>query len=209
VAGRPLISHQMARMLNAGVEHLVVAMNSSEKKIDFSSVIEFSNKKVNKIFVDTPSSLHTFWEISKVLGPTSGHILASMVDTIVYPKDFQDYLTQCGLLPLDESMILVTRFIDDEKPLTVAIDSTQKVSAFGVPLEKNSLVTSGIYCFSAKVLPILSDCVTNGIHKMRNFLATLTQMGHPVRVFITEKTIDIDRPEDLVVAEKFLKGTNL
>lgn len=102
---------------------------------------------------------------------------------------------------------MVTPHIEDESPLTVQVSANGIVEAFHVPLTSDSLVTSGVYYFSADVLFFLNKAINSGKTKMRNFLSDLVEAGHIIKIFKVQKSLDIDRPEDIISAEKFPKGS--
>lgn len=205
ICGTPLVERVMERLLSLGVEQIVVAFNSSEKKMNWDLLPSFNRPEVKIIFVDTPSSMHTLYEVLKELKPTKeDHILASMVDTIVKEQDFLYYFKNIEQLKSNESCLLVTPFIDDEKPLTVKLDEQNNIKSFNCPIEKGTVVTSGMYGLSGIIFAHLETELAAGTHKMRNFLSSLIPTGHTLKGFVVEKTLDIDRPEDVKVAENFL-----
>lgn len=205
ICGKPLVERVMERLLGLGVEEIVVAFNSSEKKMNWELLPSFKRPEVRTIFVDTPSSMHTLYEVLNELKPQKDeHILASMVDTIVREQDFLHYFKTLETLQNNESCLLVTPFIDDEKPLTVKMKNDGVIEGFNCPIEKGTVVTSGMYGLSGAIFLHLEKELASGTHKMRNFLASLIPAGHTLKGFSVEKTLDIDRPEDVKVAEDFL-----
>lgn len=205
ICGTPLVERVMERLLSLGVEQIVVAFNSHEKKMNWELLPSFKRPEVKIIFVDTPSSMHTLYEVLKELKPNKDdHILASMVDTIIKEKDFLNYFRSLESLQNHESCLLVTPFIDDEKPLTVKLNKQNIIEGFNCPIENGTVVTSGMYGLSGAIFPQLEKELAGGTHKMRNFLASLIPAGHTLKGFVVEKTLDIDRPEDVKVAEDFL-----
>ncbi len=205
ICGTPLVERVMERLLSLGVEQIVVAFNSHEKKMNWELLPSFKRPEVKIIFVDTPSSMHTLYEVLKELKPNKDdHILASMVDTIIKEKDFLNYFKSLESLQSNESCLLVTPFIDDEKPLTVKLNKQNIIEGFNCPIEAGTVVTSGMYGLSGAIFSHLEKELAGGTHKMRNFLASLIPVGHTLKGFVVEKTLDIDRPEDVKVAEDFL-----
>ena len=75
----------------------------------------------------TPSSMHSFFEISKYL--LDGPFVLTTVDTIFREDEFAAYIDafrQCRR----EMLMGVTDYIDDERPLYVDTDSRMNVTAF-------------------------------------------------------------------------------
>ena len=203
--GKPMIERLIAQMKACGANQFTIAFNTAEKKMPFTTLAALGSQGINHFFVDTPSSMHTLYEVLKRANLSEGHILVSMVDTIIKEKDFINYCQHCQNIKEGESSILITSFIDDEKPLTVQVDGKGQVVGFDTAVESGSSVTSGMYYFSSDILPHLEKCINSGVFKMRNFLAVLLKSGHKINSFLVPKTVDIDRPEDVQAAENFLR----
>jgi len=151
--------------------------------------------------------MHSLFEVTKKLKLNQGeHFFVSMVDSIVAPEDSRRFLNFCATLPPDESALLVTRYIDDEKPLTLKTDDAGFIRTFQCPIDSDVLITSGVYYFSSNIITVLEDLIKEGHSKMRNFLSALIERNYKIKAFEVQKTLDIDRPEDIVSASEFLKG---
>jgi len=163
---------------------------------------------IHYLFKNTESSLHTLGELIHSMEPNDKtlpeHLFITMADTILHQKDLTAFVAFCRNLEPEENAILTTPYIRDEKPLVVKLDSQNIVSSFGEAAKENSLVTSGIYCFSPLALSLVNPSINQGMHKMRNFLAHLVEKNQKIRGFVVEKTIDIDHPEDIDDALRFL-----
>lgn len=205
----PLLEITMSNLQIHTFSSTHIIFNSKEKSMDFNKLPSLAKKNVHYFFKDTISSLHSLQQaIRKIKLESNEHIFVSMVDSIVSPNDAKNFIQFCHSLNSDESAILVTRHIDDEKPLTLKVGDNGHVSCFQCATDDETLVTSGVYCFSSSIIPHLENMINNGQEKMRNFLSILLEVGHPIRVFEVEKTLDIDRPEDLKSALSFIKGIN-
>ena len=100
----------------------------------------------------------------------------------------------------------VTDYIDDEKPLYVATDSSMKITAFrDTAAPDTRYISGGIYGLSDKALDILDECMSQGIARMRNFQRALVEGGLELQAYPLGKIIDIDHAEDIAKAEKFIQ----
>lgn len=202
VHGEAMIARLLRQMKALGIGPIWVALRSQNKAAE-KALAMVKVPHVHCFFVETPSSMHTLWEVSQRVVLTSNeHLFVSMVDTIIREEDLKNYVKFCTSLKPNESAILVTPFIDDEKPLFVSIDDSGAVVDIGS--QRGSLVTSGMYCLSHQVFSHLEYCINVGLHRMRNFLSYLNKNGHTLKAFTVPKTVDIDRPKDITVAENFL-----
>ncbi len=206
VGGKILFERTINYLAEFNIDRIVVIFNEDERKMDFSLLPSLFQPNVNHFFKSTPSSLHSLYEVMRRSDLKAGeHIFVMMVDAIIHQQDFDNYLISCRKLPPSQSSVLITSYVEDEKPLTVALDAKGRVAAFQVPAGPEVPITSGIYCFSADTLPVLTGCVERGEQKMRNFLKHLVEQGHIIHTFLVDKTLDVDRPEDIASAEKFLE----
>lgn len=205
VGGVPLLERTLQMVTRGRPEKITIIFNELEKEMDFNQLPSLKEAHIHHFFKTTPSSLHSLYEVMKRSEVKENeHILFSMVDSIMKPEDFDLFFQKCQNLAEGESAVLTTTHIDDEKPLTLQIDSEDRVLAFQTALEHSTLITSGMYCFSGSTFALMEKCIDDGVMKMRNFLTQLVEQGHTVRSINVGKTLDIDRPEDIKSAEEFL-----
>lgn len=152
-------------------------------------------------FVNTDSSLHTLNELILRMNQQEA-VLFTMADTIIQQKDLNAFGEFCSKLD-KECAILVTPFVDDEKPLWIQCDSRGYVTKIGG--ETGQFVTSGMYFLSPEAMQLAPKCVGIGMEKMRNFLAYLLENQVSIKIFVVSKTIDVDHPSDLEKAKDFLQ----
>jgi NDP-sugar pyrophosphorylase family protein len=120
--------------------------------------------------------------------------------------------------PLDATVLAVTPLIADEKPLRVAVGAGGRVTDIGG--EAGDLVTAGIYLVPKRVRelspppgleqsmgsprpagPRPRDGLPREHPRLRDFLRWLVRSGEPVYGEIIEQVIDVDRAEDVALAE--------
>ena len=75
----------------------------------------------------TPSSMHSFYELSRLLAENDKPFVLTTVDTIFREAEFKDYI--CAFKQMlaegEDGLMGVTAFIDDEKPLYVGCEGTE------------------------------------------------------------------------------------
>jgi NDP-sugar pyrophosphorylase family protein len=187
-------------------ENIAIIFNESEKNMDLALMPSLKNLQIDYFFKSTISSMHSLYEIAKRLKlKADEHFFVSMVDSIVKPTDAENFHLFCRSLKADESAIMVTTYIDDEKPLTLKTNIEGYVTEFQCKETDGVLITSGVYYFSEHVIPLLEKLMSSDQTKMRTFLTELVLEKHKIKVFQVSKTLDIDRPNDIKNAENFLK----
>lgn len=206
INGTPLLELTLKNLHFQNFKHISIIFNDSAREMDLSLLPGLLSPSINYFFKTTPSSMHSLYEVGQKLELKNGeHLFVSMVDSIVRPADALKFQNFCHTLNNDESALLVTPFIEDEKPLTLKINDQGYITEFQCPIEEGVLITSGVYCFSENIFPLLFEMIANGQTKMRNFLTELVKRDYKIKIFESIKTLDIDRPDDIISAEIFLK----
>jgi NDP-sugar pyrophosphorylase family protein len=195
VAGAPLIAHVLDNFEAAGIVSAAVIFNERERDCE-AFVRERYPKLVKTVLVQsTRSSLESFREILAVAPP--GRLLVSTVDAFCPRKDFVKFVRRASELPAGATVLAVTRYVHDEKPLWVNIARHGRVSAIGG--SRGDAVTAGIYVFPEKVRKL---AVPGNLGRLREFLAWLASEDHPIEAIEIEKVVDVDRAEDVAAAEE-------
>ena len=94
-------------------------------------------------------------------------------------------------------MLAVTGYVHDEKPLWVTTTAAGRVTVVGGA--SGDAVTAGIYVFPEKVRRL---GIPHSLGRLREFLAWLAKSGEPIEAVDIAKVVDVDRAEDLAVAEE-------
>lgn len=166
---------------------------------------EGSELPLTIVVKSTPSSMHSFYEISRYL--KGAPFCLTTVDTIFREDEFRSYIsdfvaaTEGGSV---DGMMGVTSFIDDEKPLYVATDSSMNITAF---LDENAdcrYISGGIYGLTPRCINVLNGCMERGESRMRNFQRALVREKCSLLAWPFSKVLDIDHASDIVKAENFL-----
>ncbi len=149
----------------------------------------------------TPSSMHSFYEISPYLGDSP--FCLTTVDTIFHEEEFSRYINDFRTSDCD-GMMAVTDYIDDEKPLYVKTDDEMMITGFYDTNEDCRFISGGIYCLRPSTLRTLHRCMSEGQARMRNFQRGLVADGFRLQARLFSKILDVDHLEDVAKAEAFL-----
>ena len=206
INGTPLIELTLLNLDFKNYNDITIIFNDDQKKMDLTLLPSLEKLNIHYFFQSTISSMHSLYEVIKRVNLKKGeHLFVSMVDSIVTPYDAKNFQEFCKTLTNDESGILVTSFIEDENPLTLRLDNEGNVLEFQCPNDEQALITSGVYYFSENITPVLEKMIESGQMKMRNFLSELVNKKYKIKAFTVKKTLDVDRPDDIISAELFLK----
>ena len=205
LSGEPMILRLMNIFRRCNAESISVIINDFMPEVrEFLDTLSL-DVPLNVVVKSTPSSMHSFWELSKVMKP--GKFCLTTVDTIFREEDFARYIAAFEADTRHDGMWAVTPFIEDEKPLYVDVDRRMNIKAFcDNPFEGAKYVSGGIYAMSDKAFPVLNQCIENGISRMRNFQRALIEAGMKLKAFSIDKIIDVDHASDIAVAQDFING---
>lgn len=154
----------------------------------------------------TPSSMHSFYEISSLIGKES--FVLTTVDTIFREDEFSVYIHEFQKEIEDgtQAFMGVTDYIDDEKPLYVSTDEAMNITGFH---DKNTgncqYISGGIYGLTPETITTLNNCMERGESRMRNFQRALIADGRKTKAYAFTKVLDIDHATDIEKAEEYLK----
>lgn len=160
----------------------------------------------------TPSSLHTL-ALGLSLTP-AGSVFCSMVDTIMPAADWVRAYAESRRALTDgaDAVLVVTPFIDDERPLFVARDRDGRVTAIADERLEPALVTGGVYALGARARAAAPAALAAGHSRMRALLGAMVRQGYEVRAVEVAKIIDLDHRRDLDRAntwQEFCEGEGL
>lgn len=159
----------------------------------------------NLIVRSTPSSMHSFYELSHIL--PKGKFCLTTVDTIFREDEFARYIAAFESDHEHDGLFAVTDYIEDESPLYVDVDDALDIRGFiDTPYPEARYISGGIYCLRSNAIPVLENAVLANRSRMRNYQRELVQSGFRLKAFPFKKIIDVDHASDIVLAEAFLKA---
>ena len=201
--GVPMIKRLIDIFVRCNAESISIIVNEFMTEVrDYVSSIKL-DIPLNVVVKTTPSSMHSFWELSKVMQP--GKFCLTTVDTIFKEADFAAYIKAFENDEVNDGLWAVTPFIEDEKPLYVDVDDQMHIKAFcDKSFDGAKYVSGGVYAMSDKAFGVLNDCIGRGVSRMRNFQRALVEAGFSLKAYSIDKIIDVDHASDIAVAEKLI-----
>ena len=230
VAGQCLVDRLIRVFMANDAEEIVVVCNDLTPLVDeHLRMIErdgFEGRMIplRHIVRTTPSSMHSFYELSEFLKDSP--FVLTTVDTIFRDDEFADYIAAFKASLADGSadgMMGVTDYVDDEKPLYVRATATASPPALsrreGAGERMGTItgfldadpdgtcpyISGGIYGLTPKAIDTLNRCMAEGKSRMRNFQRGLIEDGLRLLAFPFSKVLDIDHAKDVEKAEEFLR----
>ncbi|MBI5200115.1 MAG: NTP transferase domain-containing protein [Elusimicrobia bacterium] len=199
VAGRPLVHWTVAGLQHAGVDSITILLNTKGGEVRRSLAAAFPKIDWRFLEWDSPSSWESFRRVSVELAAQAERFLVSTVDALARPDDVARFAARAKD---SDAALAVTPFIDDEKPLW-ADSENGRIVAVGADSVKRDRATCGLYGLSRRLAAGLPE---QKHERLRDYWTSLCRSGVSIAAVELEKTIDVDRPEDLAVAEDFLRS---
>ena len=178
----------------------IITNNLTELTQDHLRQLQENDEKIHLIVKTTPSSMHSFYELRKVMG--NRKFCLTTVDTIFREDEFKQYI-QAWENADEDGLMAVTDYIDDEKPLYIATDEQLNITAF-LDDEPQPYISGGIYGLSDTSFPVIDKCISEGQSRMRNFQRQLVKEGLHLKAYPFSKILDVDHASDIEKAEAFL-----
>jgi NDP-sugar pyrophosphorylase family protein len=194
VAGVPLIEHVIRNFILAGITSLVIIVNEQGRECADWVRSRFPHIDLRIFAKTTRSSLESFFEVATRL--RVGRALISTVDTWSPPQEFIGFVSAARQYPPDAVVLAVTPLVDDERPLWVSQEASGRITSLGE--SAGDMVTAGMYLLPERLRRVSPP---PELGRLRDFLAWLVKRGEPVYGIVMPHVVDVDRAEDVALAE--------
>lgn len=204
--GMAMIDRLIHIFAKNGAEQVVVIINNevAQTKEHLALLKKVSEVPLEVIVKTTPSSMHSFYELSTYL--KDDKFCLTTVDTIFREEEFSRFIETFKASDKD-GLMAVTDYIDDEKPLYISTDEELNITGFHDARTPDCrYISGGIYCLTPKSIDTLQRCMENGMSRMRNFQRQLVADGLHLGAYPFSKILDVDHAGDIEKAEAFLNG---
>ena len=203
IAGVPLIGRLLGAVQLLRPEAIVCIINTQGTSVADYVRQHYPTLPIQFVQRDTASSYESFTVLCTHL--RGSPFLITTVDSVFSPDFLPQFVTAASQRPGIDMMLALTTFIDDEKPLHVRLDAHQRIFQLGDAARGSAYVTSGFYYCAPSVSTACAALAPIRVSALREFLGWLLQQGYWLQGYLAPKTIDVDRPQDIAVAEQFVQ----
>ncbi len=202
--GIPLLDRLIGIFEKNHAQSISIIVNNEMKEVQEHIKRLKPDVPFNVIVQSTPSSMHSFFELSRFL--RDGKFCLTTVDTIFKEDAFAGFIDAFEADRTYDGMMAVTDYIDDEKPLYVDVDDALMIRDFlDDSTGEQKYISGGVYCLSSRAIATLDRCMEAGVSRMRNYQRQLITDGLRLKAYPFPKIVDVDHAEDIRKAEAFLK----
>lgn len=203
VNGRPLIDYVLAGVESAGLSQVACIVNEQSNGIEGHCATRWPGLRFDFVRRTTPSSMESLFALAPLLG--NERFLLLTVDAIMAPAVLSSFCTAAARSEA-HGVLAVTTLVDDEKPLWVSVGEKGCILALGPAAAGSGSVTAGVYVFQPCIFAEVSAARAAQFTALRQFLGHLLVRGYRLDAEPIGKSVDVDRPEDIVVAESFIRN---
>ena len=202
VAGKTLLERAVEAVTEGGAEEIALIVNAKSPEV--ASYVRQRRWPVPVALTvkTTPSSMESFFELAPSLRESP--FLLTTVDAIT-ARGVLSALASSGMAAGPCGTLGVTSHVDDERPLWVRLGVNDEILALGAAAADSGWVTSGAYFFHPGVYRHVAEARRRKLGRLRDFLALLLERGERLWARQGGDSIDVDRPQDIVAAERFLE----
>ena len=204
VAGRALIDYVLGAVEAAELRQVACIVNEESRGIEEHCHTRWPELEFEFVRRTTPSSMESLFALRPLLDGERFVLLT--VDAIFAPAVLREFLTAAAARADADGVLALSAFVDDEKPLWARRADTGRLTALGPDAEGSGLVTAGFYVFDPAIFSEIATARRSGFTALRQFLRHLLRSGYRLYGEPIAKTIDVDRPEDVTVAEAFVRS---
>ena len=203
IAGVPLIGRLLGAVQPLRPEAIVCLINNQGTSVADYVRQHYPALPTQFVQQDTASSYESFTVLCAHL--RGSPFLVTTVDSVFPPAFLPQFVAAASQRPGIDMMLSLTTFIDDEKPLHVRLDAHQRIVQLGDAARGSAYVTSGFYYCTPRISAACAALAPTRVSALREFLGWLLQQGYGLQGYLAPKTIDVDRPQDIAVAEQFVR----
>lgn len=223
VGGKALIDYTLDGFQAAGITQVTCIINESSREV--RAYVDESRRplKMDWIVKTTPSSMHSFLIVLERLSALGqSNYLMTTVDSICPPRAYAQFMADADRCADADVVLGLTKLIDDEKPLRVAMRGREGTglmpdmliedpASFEIVAMTNNgfdseYVTAGFYRVSPAILSVKDEVLAKDFSALRQYLGFLLKQGYRFYGAPLPPVIDVDRPQDIQAAETLLRG---
>lgn len=119
-------------------------------------------------------------------------------------SEFSEFVTYSLLQEDADGVVAVTRQINDENPLGVAMNDEDTILKFNDSKDGYSWFNGGIYYFPPRILSRTNFAFQSDIFGIEKFLKLLIAGGYILKGFSFSKIIKVDTAADIIKAEDLI-----
>jgi NDP-sugar pyrophosphorylase family protein len=187
-----------------GITNLFYIINSYEPELKQYMSTDNFGLQLNFIELDNVSPLQ------QLIGLTSFFKIEPFflvnANSVFLESEFSEFVAYSLLQEDSDGALAVTKHINDDKPLSVAMNDEDIILKFNDSKDGYNWVNGGIYYFSPSMFDETKYALQAGIVRLEKFLQLLIFKGYILRGFSFSEIVNVERAADISEAEDLIRG---
>lgn len=186
-----------------GVKQVFCIINSHEPELEQSLSTNNLGIPTQIIVPDLRSPMHILFALASVHNKEP--FFLSNTNSVFLEREFSEFVTYSSLQEDTDGVIAVTKYLNDEKPLAVAMNDEDIILKFNDSKEGYNWVNGGVYYFSSQILNETNYAFQSDITGIEKFLQFLIERKYVLKGFSFSKIINVENDADIIKAEDLIR----
>jgi NDP-sugar pyrophosphorylase family protein len=186
-----------------GITRVFCIINSHEHELEnYLSTNDFGIP-TKLIVPNLGSSMHVLVALASIHHKEPFFLINT--NSFFLEREFSEFVTYSLLQEDADGTLAVTRNLNDEKPLGVAMNDQDIILKFNNSKDGYSWFNGGIYYFSSQILNETNYAFLSHITGIEQFLHFIIESGYILKGFSFSKIIKVYNAADIVKAEELIR----
>ncbi len=188
--GEYLIERIIRIAYECGINKVHCIINSNEPELKNFLLTKTFHIPINLLIDDTQGSTQSLSSSTHFLSNEPLCLITS--DAAFSIVEFLRFINYSKMQEDVDGILAITKYINDEKPLCVAMDEEDTIFKFSDIKDGYGWAAGGVYYFSPEILKDMNNMLISGLFEIKNFLRYLLTQGYILKGFSFPKIINID-----------------
>ena len=187
----------------SGIKRIYCIINSHKSELEHYLSTNNFGLPINFIAPGLKSPMHILYALASVHNKEP--FFLTNTSSVFLEREFSEFVTYSLLQEDTDGTIAVTRNLNIEKPLSVAMNEQDIILKFNNSKDGYSWVNGGIYYFSSEILNETNYAFQSGISGIEKFLQLLIIKGYILKGFSFSNIINVENADDIAKAEELIR----
>jgi NDP-sugar pyrophosphorylase family protein len=203
IKGEYLIERIIRIGLSNGITKVFYIINSNEPELQHYLSTNNFGIPTKLIVPHMESYMHILFALASVHNKEP--FFLTNTNSVFLEREFSEFVTYSLLREDADGVVAVTRHLNDEKPLGVAMNDEDTILKFNHSKDGYSWFNGGLYYFSPNILSGTNYTFHADISSIELFLPSLIADGYILKAFSLSKIINVESAADIIKAEDFIR----
>lgn len=202
IKGEYLVERIIRIGRDKGIKKVFCIVNTHEPELQHYLATNKFGIPVKLIVQDTENSLHSLFVLAPFLMKEPFFLVT--MDMVFTENEFSEFIAYSLLQDDTDGVLAVTRYLDDNEIICVAMDDKDIILKFSSSRDGYSWAAGGIYYFLPNVFNEMEYALQAGISSLSKSLQFLIAKRYILKGFSFSKIINVEHADDIAKAENLI-----